>query len=104
MDILVFMAASGECDYFTTNLCLQNDLPVMKLGNSGDLRPGEWVVAIGSPLTLSNTVTAGVVSAAQRPGAQLGLPNSEINYIQTDASITVRFLLIKISCAYNAIL
>lgn len=61
----------------------------MKLGNSDDLRPGEWVVAIGSPLTLSNTITAGVVSASRRPAKELGIPHSGINYIQTDASITV---------------
>lgn len=68
---------------------MQDNLPVMKLGKSSDLRAGEWVVAIGSPLTLSNTVTAGVVSASHRPAKQLGIAHSGIDYIQTDASITV---------------
>lgn len=49
-----------------------NKLPVMKLGTSKDLKPGEFVVAIGSPLSLSNTVTSGVVSSTHRGSDELG--------------------------------
>ncbi|XP_060795247.1 serine protease HTRA1B [Neoarius graeffei] len=62
-------------------------LPVLLLGSSADLRPGEFVVAIGSPFSLQNTVTTGIVSTAQRGGKELGLRDSDMDYIQTDAII-----------------
>ncbi|KAM6916331.1 LOW QUALITY PROTEIN: serine protease HTRA1A-like [Xenentodon cancila] len=65
-------------------------LPVLLLGRSSDLRPGEFVVAIGSPFSLQNTVTTGIVSTTQRGGRELGLRNSDMDYIQTDAIINVK--------------
>ncbi|XP_076005781.1 serine protease HTRA1B-like [Genypterus blacodes] len=62
-------------------------LPVLLLGRSANLRPGEFVVAIGSPFSLQNTVTTGIVSTTQRGGKELGLRNSDMDYIQTDAII-----------------
>lgn len=67
----------------------QKKLPALLLGHSADLRPGEFVVAIGSPFALQNTVTTGIVSTAQRDGRQLGLRDSDMDYIQTDAIINV---------------
>jgi serine protease Do len=59
------------------------DLPHLELAGSDDLEIGEWVLAIGNPLGLSHTVTAGIVSAK---GRGLGLASIE-NFIQTDAAI-----------------
>ena len=59
------------------------DLPVLKLGDSDELKIGQWVVAIGSPFGLERTVTAGIVSAK---GRVIGSGPYD-NFIQTDASI-----------------
>ncbi len=65
-----------------------DDLPVAYLGDSDKLKVGQWVMAIGNPLSLASTVTAGIVSAIGR--GQLGLIRDSYgveNFIQTDAAI-----------------
>ncbi|MBN2138387.1 MAG: Do family serine endopeptidase [Sedimentisphaerales bacterium] len=61
-----------------------NNLQYLKMADSDKLEVGEWVLAIGNPLGLSHTVTAGIVSAKGRSG--FGLATLE-NFIQTDAAI-----------------
>lgn len=63
------------------------NLPTVKLGNSDQLQPGEWAIAIGNPLGLDNTVTTGIISATGRSSNQIGAPDKRVEYIQTDAAI-----------------
>lgn len=58
--------------------------PSAKIGDSSALRTGDWVVAIGSPFGLQQTVTAGIISATGRVMQEIGAFN---DYLQTDASI-----------------
>ncbi len=70
----------------TTDLALikidAKDLPAITIANSDDVKVGEWVLAVGNPLGLNNTVTAGIVSAKAR---QMG--EGVASMIQTDAAI-----------------
>ncbi len=59
-------------------------LPALRLGDSKDLRPGQWVVAIGSPFGLDHSVTAGIVSAV---GRSAGASQQYVPFIQTDVAI-----------------
>ncbi len=63
------------------------DLPTVDIGNSDQLRPGEWAIAIGNPLGLDNTVTAGIISATGRTSGDIGVPDKRVGFIQTDAAI-----------------
>jgi serine protease Do len=61
-------------------------LPTVKLGNSDGVQVGDWAIAIGSPLGLSKTVTAGIISAKNRT-IQPGVKGQFQHFIQTDAAI-----------------
>lgn len=62
-------------------------LPTVKFGNSQQLQPGQWAIAIGNPLGLDNTVTTGIVSATGRSSSDVGIPDKRVSFIQTDAAI-----------------
>lgn len=65
------------------------DLPYIVYGNSDEVRPGEWVLAIGNPFDLTSTVTAGIVSAkARNIGILRDRNNLQVeSFIQTDAAV-----------------
>lgn len=62
------------------------DLPAAKIGTSKNIRPGDWAIAIGSPLGLDHSVTLGIISALGRSISGDGINNSA-ELIQTDAAI-----------------
>lgn len=64
-----------------------DNLPTVSIGNSEQLKPGEWAIAIGNPLGLDNTVTTGIISATGRSSSQVGVPDKRVQFIQTDAAI-----------------
>lgn len=64
-----------------------NQVPVVRIGDSDKLLSGEWAIAIGNPLGLDNSVTAGIISATGRSSSDVGVPDKRIGFIQTDAAI-----------------
>jgi S1-C subfamily serine protease len=63
-----------------------DNLPTVSLGSSQSLQTGDWAIAIGNPLGLDNTVTAGIISAIGRKSGQIGV-DKRVSFIQTDAAI-----------------
>ena len=85
--LTTYFTEKNSCAYIDVGF--QTGLPVLRMGRSSTLRAGEWVIAMGSPLSLSNTVTCGIVSSISRHSKDLGLKNKDMDYIQTDALINV---------------
>ncbi|XP_057597088.1 serine protease HTRA2, mitochondrial isoform X2 [Hippopotamus amphibius kiboko] len=83
----VVTAVDPVADIATLRIQTKEPLPTLPLGRSADVRQGEFVVAMGSPFALQNTITSGIVSSAQRAARDLGLPQTNVEYIQTDAAI-----------------
>ena len=75
----------------TTDLALlkidANNLPSIEIGDSDNVQIGEWVLAVGNPLNLSSTITAGIVSAKGRSINILNAQYSVESFIQTDAVV-----------------
>lgn len=66
-----------------------DEFPVVPMGNSDDLKLGEWVLAVGNPFNLTSSVTAGVVSAKSRRIGIYDAEGSIESFIQTDAAINM---------------
>ena len=78
------IGSDQETDLAVIKIEVSKPLPAAKLGNSDGMQVGDWVIAIGSPFGLQETVTAGIVSAIGRSI----VPNRQFqSFIQTDAAI-----------------
>jgi serine protease Do len=78
------IGADQETDLAVIKIEADKSLPIAKLGNSDSMQVGDWVLAVGSPFGLSESVTAGIVSAKGRNI----VPNRQFqSFIQTDAAI-----------------
>ena len=64
-----------------------DNLQTVSLGDSNNLQPGEWAIAIGNPLGLDNSVTVGIISGTGRSSNDVGVPDKRVGFIQTDAAI-----------------
>jgi serine protease Do len=73
-----------ETDLAVVKVTAARDLPTVKIGNSDDVQVGDWVLAIGSPFGLEQTVTAGIISTRER---QTPSSSNFQRFLQTDAAI-----------------
>ena len=78
-------------DFFTDLAVLKIEgkgpWPVAQLGDSANIRVGDWAIAVGNPFGLENTVTLGIISNLNRNVTQLGIYDKKLELIQTDAAI-----------------
>jgi serine protease Do len=79
------VGSDPKTDLAVLRIKVPKNVPFLTFGDSDRLRVGEWVVAIGNPRGLEQTVTAGIISAKHRTGVLD--PSSYQDYIQTDAAI-----------------
>uniref|UniRef100_A0ACD6A2G2 Uncharacterized protein n=1 Tax=Avena sativa TaxID=4498 RepID=A0ACD6A2G2_AVESA len=81
--------ADRHSDIAVVKIKSKTPLPAARLGSSCNIRSGEHVVALGCPLSLQNTVTAGIVSCVDRKSSDLGLGGMRREYLQTDCAINM---------------
>jgi len=78
-------------DFFTDLAVLKIEgkgpWPKAKLGDSAQIKVGDWAIAVGNPFGLENTVTLGIISNLNRNVSQLGIYDKKLELIQTDAAI-----------------
>lgn len=65
----------------------EEPLPAAPLGNSTAMEIGDWVIAVGNPFGLDNTVTLGILSNLNRTSAEVGIPDKRLDFLQTDCAI-----------------
>jgi S1-C subfamily serine protease len=63
------------------------DLPTIQLGDSDQLQAGDWAIAIGNPLGLDSSATAGIISGIGRTASDIGALETRVAFLQTDAAI-----------------
>ncbi len=83
----VVIGVDPATDLALMRVDVDEDLPAIRLGKSVDSRPGDFVVAIGNPMGLNHSVTAGIISAVGRRDLPIEGQNQHGNFIQTDAPI-----------------
>jgi S1-C subfamily serine protease len=74
-------------DLAVVRLATPGPWPVVGLGDSDALQVGDWVIAVGNPFGLDQSVTLGIVSSLNRNAAKLGITDKRLELIQTDAAI-----------------
>ncbi|XVF31361.1 hypothetical protein REPUB_Repub16aG0139200 [Reevesia pubescens] len=94
----IVVNADLHSDIAIVKIKSKTPLPTAKLSSSSKLRPGDWVIAMGCPLTLQNTVTASIVSCVDRKSSDLGLGGMRREYLQTDCATNAVFSFSRLVC------
>ena len=84
--VATLVGTDKATDIAVLKISVDHPLPTVKLGNSDGTQIGDWVLAIGSPFGLNQTVTAGIISSEHR-SIEPGIPGEFQHFIQTDAAI-----------------